>query len=154
MTKSWPVRLSTALRGGIALQVYELSLKLHRLAIFPPANSGGHVGSTVGAHETSPAVFCRKRPKYSSSHESTDLSFSHPVLCVLVVPEKTRGNQFRAAYHDQLNPPQQHTTIVFYFHDSYLEVRSHLLQELISPFFPYKRTKQSNTTEKTPDKRE
>lgn len=45
--KSWHVRLSTALRGVIALQVNKLSLKLHRSAVFPLANSRGHVGSTV-----------------------------------------------------------------------------------------------------------
>lgn len=38
--KSWHVHLRTAPGGSIALQVNKLSLKLHRLAIFPPQQHG------------------------------------------------------------------------------------------------------------------
>lgn len=40
------LRVSTALGGSLALQVYESSLKMHRSAFYPLADSGGRAGVT------------------------------------------------------------------------------------------------------------
>lgn len=88
----------TALGGSIALQVYKLSLKLHRLATCPRANSTGHVGSTVWVYHRSPTGFCWEEAKIIlQSRVNRSLLQSLSVMCLGGTCQKNRGKQFRVA---------------------------------------------------------